>query len=224
MGSVKRNILFAIALIVIILIIAASYKKQYTATDVKGADNAFVIEKQYVDIIYDADVSSEAISEVQKGIADMPMEVVKGFVDQGWKVSVVKDIERDEDIYPMSAVGETDYDNKTVTVQAEDIPGSVANVFLIRTVHEMSHFADLYYGSLSDTEEWEGIYEKNKGYVEYEYSGVSFIDDYADAAAYASSDRYEMFACGMKDFILHQRYLQQNYPDLYRYFSRVLER
>ena len=220
----KRGLLFAIILVVIILIITTGYKKQYEANSVEGAESKLVIEKQYVNITYDADISDFAIQEIQRGIASMPADVIRGFTEQDWKVSVVKDIKRDEDIFPMSAVGETDFNTNTVSVQAEPLPAGVANVYLIRTVHEMSHFADHFYGNLADQDEWTGIYEDNKDkYVEYEYSGIDFIDDFAEAAKYATSDRYEMFACGMKDFILHPDYLKRNYPDLYRYFKKVLQ-
>ena len=220
----KKGLLFAIVLVVIILVITAGYKKQYEASTVEGAESPFVIEKQYVDIVFDTDVSDAAIQEIQRGIATMPIDVVKGFVKNGWKVSVVTEIDWDEDIYPMSAVGETDFDKATVTVQAEPLPSGIANVYLVRTVHEMSHFADYYYGNLADKDEWIALYEANKDrYVEYEYSGVEFVSDFKDAAKYATSDRYEMFACAMKDYILHSEYLRKNYSDVYAYFKGLLK-
>lgn len=218
-----KKVLFAVVLIVIILVITAGYKKQYQASTVEGAENKFVIEKQYVNVVYDSDIQDFVIQEIQKGIASMPVDVIKGFVNEGWKVSIVKEIERDEDIYPMSAIGETDYEAATVTIQAEPLPPGVANVFLIRTVHEMSHFADYFYGNLTDKDEWKKLYEDNKDkYVEYEYSGVDFVGDSAAAAKYATSDKYELFACAMKDYILHVEYLKKNYPDLYGYFKQLL--
>lgn len=219
----KRRLLFALALALIILVIVMNYKIKYSPALNTAVDSALTIRKAVIPITYEEDIPSERLTEIQKGVSYLPMDLIDTFVAEGWHIAAVKEIKNDNDIFPFSAIGETDFGTKTITIQIEELlPQSITDVVALRTVHEMCHYADKYYGSITDTTDWQEIYTKNKeGYIEYEYSGIKATDATDKAINYASSDKYELFACSMKDYFIHPDYVKQRYPEVFEFYTQL---
>ena len=213
----KRRGLFIIALIVILMIIIMSYRRTGVTASVGSGSK---VVTRYIDLVYETDIDKDDIAEVQQAISLFPVEVVEKFIEGGWKIVVVKDIEGDNDLIPAFISGQTDYENKTVTIQTND---KAEKSVLIRTCHEFSHYADLYYGNIADSEKWIELYDSNKDFVEYEYSGTTVTEKNKADICYATSDRYELFACSCKDYLLHPDYLSSNYPNLFMFFRNLME-
>lgn len=209
---VRSKLLFIVAAVVIVLVIVMNYGTRSTPV----ADSATETRTQTVPIVYEEDIPSNALPEVKSAIMYFPPAVTDAFINGGWKIVLVKDVPGDDDIYPMSAIGETDFDAHTITIQTEDT-AAVSDIVLARTLHEIGHFADRYYGGLSTTEEWESLFSGNQDYVEFDYAGILVTDSNRGAVGYAVSDAKEMFACVLKDYYLHPDYLIDNFSELYAY-------
>lgn len=68
---------------------------------------------------------------------------------------------------------------------------------------------------------WDRQYA-NVTHIEYEFAGITRTDSNAYDMDYATTNRYEFFACSLKDFYCHQDYLRDHYPDVYVYFIGLM--
>ena len=213
----RRRGLFVIALIVIILIIIMSYRRTGISASVGSGSK---VVTRYINLVYETDTDSKDIEEVQQAVSLFPVEVVEKFIDDGWKIAIVKDIDGDDELIPAFISGQTDYGNKTITIQSSE---KAEKSVLIRTCHEFSHYLDTFYGNAADQDKWIELYEENKDYREYEYAGALVTEKNRGDIEYATSDRYELFACSCKDYLLHPDYLYSNYPNIFMFFRNLLE-
>ena len=215
-----RKWVFIIINLAIVLTVLTSYKETKKFVDPSAL--GFIpgeykdIEQISVDLVYENTLASQELDEVKKAITDMPADVVQKFVSDGWKITVVRDINFDlsdvSDGEKEIVAGLCNYDTKTIQIKIEK------DAYYTRTLHELAHYADYAYGMASRTDDFMTLYDKYKGsYVEKEYEGME-TDRQID---YASSDRYELFACVMKDYIANPDYLRENYTDLYVYFQNL---
>ena len=213
--------------ILIILIVLCNFNTKSTVVnpssdEVASADN---VEFVSLNITYEEKLGGGVVNKARRAIEKFSPEVVKAFAEQGWKIAVVSEISLDgtqyEGITTPLTVGLTDYDSKTIQVSPY---GDVTNDFItIRMVHEFAHFAESFYGNVADTSDWKGLYKKYRdSYVEYEYNGIVVNEENKNDIAYATSDRYEFFACTMKDFYCHPEYLHNNYPDVYDFLFNLV--
>lgn len=212
---------------IIIMIVLCNYRVVQKVVDpsvgtVAENDSTEIVD---VNITYEKSLGNNSLLEVKRAVLKFPAEVIKGFAESGWKIAVVSEIdltgtEFEGVDFPLT-VGLTDYDKKTIQVSPCD--SDLSNYVYIRVLHEMSHFADSYYGDVSDTEEWMKLYEDNKdSYMEFEFNGISKTAENASDLEYATSNRWEFFACTMKDYLNQPEYVKQNYPDVYNYFNDLV--
>lgn len=213
--------------VLIVLIVLCNYRVVQKVVDPslgtvsEENENTEIVD---INITYEKDLGNNAIVEVKKAVQKFPAEVIKGFVDKGWKIAVVSEIdltgtEFEGTTTPLT-VGLTDYDKKTI--QVSPCESNLSGYIYIRTLHEMSHFADSYYGDVSDSEEWMALYNQYKdSYMEFEFNGIPKTAENASDLEYATSNRWEFFSCAMKDYLNQPEYVKQNYPGVYEYFSRL---
>lgn len=225
-----KRFLYFLTVIVVILIILANYKMSEVVIDpetLKGTAKENFAEYYSVDITYDASIPEEDIKNVQTAIRQMPAEVIKDFVESGWRVVVVpeiEDMEQPAGVTEYMTVGLTDFGKKTVQITPIQYDG-ITDFVRLKTLHEMSHFADREtYNRASETEAFKELYDKNKGiYIEHEFAGVDETPDNKLDRRYATSSTYEFFACAMKDYLENPSYLQANYMDIYEYFDKLVK-
>lgn len=181
-----------------------------------------------VDITYEEQLGSDVVGKVRKAIEMFPADAIQSFSKQGWKIAVLSDIDSEEnpDNGMVTTVGLTNYDTKTIQVSPTSSDFSVddsEDLLTIRMVHEFSHFADVFYGNVTDSDKWKKLYAEYKDeYVEFEFYGIDKNMENQFDIGYATSNRYEFFACSMKDFYCHQDYLREHYPNLYVYFVNLV--
>ena len=221
----RKPITFMITLI-IILIILCNYNETdkvmstSTNTDLVNKDNSDYVT---VDIIYEQDMGSNTVTQVQRAIELYPVKVIKAFVKDGWKISVVSEIdltgtEFEGSTNPLT-VGMTNYDAKTIQIVPVQKNSPTDKSILTRTVHELAHYADKFYDNAADTVEWKTLYSKyQNSYIEFEYSGIKETESNRNDIKYATSNRWEFFACTMKDYYCNPKYLRDNYREIYDYF------
>lgn len=78
------------------------------------------------------------------------------------------------------------------------------DLLTIRMVHEFAHFADVFYENATDSDKWKKLYAEYKDeYVEFGFYGIDRNTENQFDIDYATSNRYEFFACSMKDFYCH---------------------
>lgn len=215
-----RRLAVALVCVLVLFVILAGYRTEKSVVEADGTTaNPGEIEYVSVSITYEDGMGSDVLAEVQEAIEKFPPEVINGFAKEGWTIEVVSEIESNTD---ETIVGLTNFYNKTI--QVSPFEGDIYSDITLKTLHEMSHYADRYYGSVSDTDEWKALYDDfGKEYVEYEYRGIRKTHRNASDIEYASSDRYELFACVMKDYLNNPDYVEENYPELYKFVRNVTE-
>lgn len=226
----RRRWLIIIIDFLILFIILGSYKKtdsnRVVTSDDTSAYSASDISTYDLNITYDSDIDNKYIDEVRQAFYLLPPDVIKGFADDGWKIVITNNIDfadsdftGDESNY--ITTGLTTYKKKMIQVKPA-VYSDIDNFVMLKSLHELCHYADTYYGNVSDKKEWNDIYNKYKGsYTEYEFYGIKeTIQNRADIE-YANSDKYEMFACTMKDYLHAPDYLRDNYPEIYQYFQKL---
>ncbi len=76
---------------------------------------------------------------------------------------------------------------------------------------------------VSFTREFRDIYRQYRElYVEYEKAGIARTKENRLDFEYPVSNSEEFFACSLKDFFLYPQYLQQYYPEIYRWYQGTL--
>ena len=212
--------------LVIIFIVLCSYRVTKRVLPQSETINATdESEEIKVNVTYEDVLGAGVLDEVREAMMKMPPEVVKAFVKENWKIAVVSEIDLsgtqfEGDDVPLT-IGLTDYASKLI--QVAPVKDSVDDFIMIKTLHELCHYADHYYNNAADSSEWKDLYAKYKTvYVEYEYEGITGTDRNRFDVAYAVSDRYEFFACSMKDYLKNPEYLKTKYPETFDFFSRLL--
>lgn len=206
----------------IIILILTSYKESRVLVDTKR--DGFIpweyksLEEVEIPIEYDTSLSPESLREVQNAVTEMPADVIKALYDSGWKVSVNYSIDG-SGVEAGSVPGLCDFEKKTIYIgipeeQSELPSGS----YRIRTLHELSHFADMVYGFASDSDSFRKLYEAHK--EDYRESGHA---DREGQDSFKTSGASELFASAMKDYIADSDYLRENYVDMYVYFRNLTE-
>ena len=222
---------FAIVTILVIIFILVNYVPETKKRVLADPDDAGVMAEvsyEYVPIVYEQGIAKRYVTEVQEAVVMLPADVISGFVREGWKISLVSEINlkgtayEDEDSDYMT-VGLTDYKNKIIQLRPVRYSG-ISNFIKLKALHELCHFADSYYGDVTATDEWEALYKEYRdSYVEYEFLNIEVTEKNTADVGYATSDRYEMFACAMKDYLNQPGYLKDNYPGLYGYFDEIVK-
>lgn len=217
--------------ILIFIIVLCSYKKNPSSKvitpDETSAFDSGDIEKEQVNITYDSDIDSKYVTEVKNAVYQLPPAVIKGFAENDWKIVLVKDIDFTDSGYSnagsdLETVGLTNYKNKTIQVKPLSY-ADIDNFVMLRSLHELCHYADIYYGNASEKEDWMKIYKKYAGkYIEYEFYGIKETSQNKEDIEYAGSDKYEMFASAMKDYLHSPDYTKEHYPDIYEYFTTLI--
>ena len=179
-------------------------------------------EKDYqINITVEADVPQGMVKEVREAMERFSVELLDSFVEDGWKVVLLttfEDVEGYESISKDAAVmGLINYQHKTITVKG--IPEFEHTVESIM-VHEMCHYADYYWGGVSTSKKFLQLYDayRSSGYITYSYFGINVATEYESDIAYATSSPQEFFAESLKDYLLHQDYLQTYYPEIHEYY------
>jgi len=186
-----------------------------------------VKEEQFnVNITISSDAAPEMIDEVEKAIKILPKEVIRSFVENDWKIVLLRELEEVENYERFggdsSIVGLINYTYKTITIcGVPDYENAVRDI----AIHEFCHYTDRYFKE-SDSKEIAELYEKYKEgrYITYSYSGIPEDDRYQTDILYATSTVHEFFAETMKDYLLHEEYLKENYPDIHTYHRLFLQK
>lgn len=182
-----------------------------------------------ITVLMEKDMPTEKIfNEIQQAISLLPPDIIKSFVAEDWKIMVVSNIdfsnspyEKENPTDPQLTVGFTNYETKIIQIKNIETDNFVKLKFL----HEISHYIDKKYNEKSCTDEFKALYEKYKDdYVEYEYFNVPVNTQNKADIEYAKSSNYEFFACTMKDYLYHNSYIEENYPDLYVYYNSFMTR
>lgn len=203
-----------------------------------------------IDITYEEQLGSSVVNKVRQAVEMFPSDTIQAFSEGGWKIAVLSEISTDEDEdiptesednaaveneepdnkeassdrAKINTVGLTNYDTKTIFVSPSADATGADDLLTVRMVHEFAHFVDEYYGNVTDTDDWKKLYGEYKtDYVEFEFSGIAKNEENKYDIEYAASNRYEFFACSLKDFYCHQNYLRDNYSDLYVYFIGLMK-
>lgn len=177
-----------------------------------------------INITYEEGLGGDVANKIRKAVEMFPADAIQAFSNEGWKIAVLSEIADDSGDQYITA-GMTNYDTKTIQVTPSNLQNGqvVDDVLTIRMVHEFGHFVDEFYGNVADTEEWIKLYATHKNdYIEYEFAGITKTESNAYDIDYATTNRYEFFACSLKDFYCHQDYLRDRYPDIYVYFVGLM--
>ncbi len=224
-----KKLLIVLINVVIIIIVLCNYHTNKVVAD-PGDDvvtSSNDVEFVDINVTYEEDLGKEVFNEVQKAISMMPPDVVRSFANDKWKIVVTSDIDLTdtefEDTHFPKTVGLTDMQTKTIQVSPAELD-SLHNFVKIKTLHELCHYADIYYDNAADSDEFRNLYTNSKDYVEYEYKGVKKTESNKIDIDYATSDRYEFFACAMKDYLNQPEYLKLNYPNIYDFFAKLIEK
>lgn len=219
----RLNLIIVLLVIVIILANYTAYDKKHVVADNSQIE---IDEYKYVDIVYETGIDDKYIEEVDSAVKMLPVCVIENISKEGWKIELEKNISLKGTPYEGEemgyvTVGMTNYDKKIIEIVPYTYEG-ISNFVKLRTLHELCHVADKYYGDASEADEWGALYEDYKDrYVEYEFSGIDITPDNQKDIGYATSDRYEMFACVMKDYLNKPEYLLNNYEELYEFFKKL---
>ena len=221
-----KKYIFIIINLVIVLIVLASYKESRKFVD-PGAKN-FIrgevkeLEELAVDISYDSTLSEKSVKEIEEAIKSMPADVIKSFVDNGWRITVTGEVSENglnrEELENIS--GTCDFDNKIIRMKLKG--DGLSRHYYICAVHELSHYADAIYGNISRTNDFKDLFEEYKDvFVEYELTEPGIAGSRLE---YTKKDPEEFFACTMKDFIANPDYLRENYVELYVFIKNLIDK
>lgn len=236
----KRILLIVLVNLIIIGFIYTSYKyvEENTNDIPEGAEVTSIEEEtekegqfygqEYsrgeVQMTIEEGMSEELFGEVQQALSIIPPEVLKAFIKEGWKISIVSSIDtthsqyEDEDILPQYADSFSNTKSNLVQIKNPNTTGIVKE----RMLHEMGHFADSYYGKASESDAFRKLYENYKSdYMEYRIANAEKGSITNDDIEYAASRDYEFFACVYKDYILYPDYVEERFPELSDYFFNL---
>ncbi len=227
----RRKWLFILIDVLIIVMIVVNYepgRNKRVIDETEEVSEFTDVEYKQIPIVYEQGMDKSVVREVQDAALMMPPEVIESFSEEGWKISLVSEIDLSGTEYENSqsrytTVGLTDYKAKIIQLRPLKYHG-IDDFVKLKALHEMCHYADLHYGNLSETSEWSALYKKYKdSYVEYEFLNIKENKMNRDDIGYATSDRFEFFACSMKDYINENEWFTENYPDVSEYFDQFVK-
>ena len=180
-----------------------------------------------INITMESTVSTDVVDEVKNAITYFPKSVVQSFTDNDWKFVLLKDFEDDERYEHLGSVstivGLINFSDKVITIRGS---AEYENAARDIAIHELCHYADRIWGNKSSSDKATALYEKYKNgkFITFAYAGIPFAEEYREDMLYATSDKYEFFAETMKDYLLHPKYLKDNYPDIYNFHRELIKK
>lgn len=217
----KRLLLFIVVfLAVIALIYSNPVEKKVEVIDESIEEVPMNYESTDITVMLEEGMDTKLITEVKDAASYYPQAVLTQFNDSGWKVMIVSEIDYTDSGLEADPedVGLTNYKTKTIQVLDIGITGAVR----ITLLHELAHYADLYYGYASSSDEFNVEWEEYKNsYVEF---GMQDEEEDSDTKSkYATFSKQEMFACGLKDYLYNSDYLWEQYPHMAMYYKKLME-
>jgi len=237
--------LIALLLVIMFLVSYAGAGKEYIADsqNTEITEDEGSVHYENISITYEKQMPKDIPEQIRLAVIELPVEVVKAFIDDEWKIAIVSTVELPEDANIDATIDETDtvigvtnYKTKTIQVLYDEMQQSVTAPLM----HELSHYCDKYYGEkyyaedslyrvnpgvylVSFTKDFEELYKNHKNtYLEYEKAGIARTEDNRLDFEYPVSNSEEFFACSLKDFFLHPAYLKDNYKEIYDFFEEKL--
>lgn len=161
-----------------------------------------------IDVTFIKDEGIEDISVYQDAIASIPYDIIVAFKNESWSIYIKNDLDDS---------GLTDYSEKIIYINGSE-KGQEKNTL----IHEFGHFED-YITSSSSNEDFLDLYNKYKdSYVEYDYLNLQNVIN-NEESHYAASNEREFFAICFKDYLLHNTYIKDTYPELFTYYKILLK-
>lgn len=195
--------------------------------DVQEEINAGADPSKYdfvdITVIMEKSMDNAAVmKEVKGAISCFPVEILQGFNDDDWRIMVVSDIDFSGITQHLDnkedTVGLTNFDDKLIQIKYNEAEGVVK----LRTIHEIAHYADEYYGFPSCSIDYvDAFYDEDDPYREYELDGIHKTAINAVDLEHANENTMELFACSYKDYLLHPDYLKENNEGLYNYYKEL---
>ena len=181
-----------------------------TASPTEAVDTApGKVDIADVEVIMAEGMETERImAEIQDAMALFPVSVVQSLSTGKWRIVVTSDLEED---------GVTDFDTRIISI----LYGG-ENLIKTRTVHELAHVVDDYYGYPSASTDFAGFFEDDRIYVRYSYKDIT-TDDTASLIAKDNRDASEQFACSFSDYLLYPSYVRATYPDLWDFYEALIK-
>ncbi len=223
----KKMLIVLINVVIIVVVLCNYHTNKVVANpgdDVVTSSND--VEFVDVNVTYEEQLGHKAFSEVQRAITKMPPDVVKQFAQDNWKIAIVSEVDTSgtefETVTMPKTVGFTNMNDKTIQITpAPD--DEISNFIMVKTLHELCHYADSFYGNAADSDEFKALYEDfRNSYVEFEYKSLKKTNTNREDIEYATSNRWEFFACTMKDYLNQPEYLKLNYPEIYDYYTNLI--
>lgn len=150
-----------------------------------------------IQIIHNKNICNTSIDIIKESLDLFPDNMLDTFSADNWTISVIE-----EENVQSPFLETISFEEKNVNVYGKE------EKLMICTTHQLSHYADKFYGGLSGTSQWDKLMS--------EYSNE--YKDYDTGQKINTYSKEDMFACVNKDFLLHPEYLRDNYPKLYNYF------
>nr|WP_297704099.1 hypothetical protein [uncultured Butyrivibrio sp.] len=237
--------LIALFLMIMFLVSYANSGKEYVA-DSKASEvitDEGKVHYENIPITYERQMPNTIPEQIRMAVVELPVEVIRQFIEDEWKIAVVSRIQMPDKVNidavideTDKVIGVTDYQTKTIQILYDDSQQCVTTSLM----HELCHYCDKYYGEkyfaddslydgahvvylVSFTRDFRDIYQQYRDlYVEYEKAGIAHTKENRLDFEYPVSNSEEFIACSLKDFFLYPQYLQQYYPDLYRWYQETL--
>lgn len=184
----------------IIQIILFSIVKFTPAQTVRAYSN-----NQYKEIVVlNGKLEDEFVNEVVNTVNSLPDSLLRQLRANQWIIYI---IEGDVSY----KLGSADIQTKSIYIYQNGV--STCETYSLRDtlVHEICHAIDNIYG-LSNSKEFIELYKSQKD---------KFNESTRPISNYHKTNIQEMFACTMKEFILHSDELEQNNKPLYNYMLEV---
>ena len=153
------------------------------------------------------DVETKVVDRVDLTLKRVPFYILDAFEKKEWKIVLTNTLPSVEgEITDIS--GATIAEEKTVYLLGNEMAVDYG------LVHELGHFVDAYMDFPSLSENFEAIYEAEKGNFSYDYQ---IGDDYE------ISNSVEYFACAVDEYLINSTVLSENVPRTYEYIGIILE-
>lgn len=153
----------------------------------------------------DGVVDKHLIDETNWELEKLPETMLQAFQDDGWTIFVT-DRDLNQEMYDnkyQNVLGSANWTKKQIHI--EDYEEAVQ----IATLHEMGHWLDWHCNTISQTERFKKIYQKEKKTLTDTFPG------------YVAENEKEFFAEGFYQYIERPATLQKYVPELYRYIEQT---